>query len=321
MSSQENREPAAAQFVKGEATRLGFDLVGICDVSSPNHLREYEEWLGKGFHGSMDYLVNHRELKRSPTQLLESTRSIIAVGLNYCQPNVEQPNQPHIASYALGRDYHRVLRGKLKHLADWIQREYPGSQSRACVDSAPILERDYANQAGLGWFGKNTCLINSQRGSWFFIGLLLTSQPFEADKPAIGGCGTCHQCVDSCPTGAIVFEEDRWQINASKCISYLTIEHKGPIEQDLASRMGGWTVGCDICQQVCPFNQPRDSQPLRATQTSEMDLLNQRRWPTLLKLSQISDADFDVLTRGSAVRRLGPENMKRNAKINLANES
>jgi epoxyqueuosine reductase len=187
------------------------------------------------------------------------------------------------------------------------------------VDSAPIMERDFAQLAGLGWYGKNTMLINSQRGSWFFIGVLLTSVSFEPDSSAIGGCGSCKACIEACPTGAIVLEEDRWQVDARRCISYLTIEHEGEIEDELATKMGDWTFGCDICQEVCPFNNPRESQPLRANETKVEDFQQERHWPSLKELAVIQPEQWDKLTQGSPTRRTGIEGIRRNARINLAN--
>ena len=307
--------------LKQKARGLGFDLVGVCDALPPLHLDAYEKWLAKGYHGTMNYLLRQLPLKRSPQELLPGARSVIAVGINYAQPNQPVKGNPRIAMYALGRDYHKVLRGKLRRLALWLQHNRPGAKTRVCVDSAPIAERDYAQQAGLGWFGKNTCLIDSRRGSLFFIGLLLTDVPFKPDKPAVGSCGTCRKCIDACPTGAIVFEEHRWQVDARRCVSYLTIEHRGATAPNLQAGVGDWTFGCDICQEVCPFNQARDSQPERAVKTQEADFLTPREWPSLEALAGLSFEEWDRLTRGSAVRRAGYEVLKRNARINLANGS
>lgn len=304
----------SSEQIKQEVVRLGFDLVGICRPIPPPHLDAYREWIAKGYHGEMEYLAGHLPLKESPALLLPGVQSIIAVGLNYNQPNPWVDGEPHIARYALGRDYHKVLRSKLKRLAAWIEQSFPASQTRPCVDSAPICERDYANLAGLGWFGKNTMLINSQRGSWFFLGLLLTTVEFETDAPAIGGCGTCRKCIEACPTGAIVFEEDHWQVDARRCISYQTIEKSGELEVDTA----GWTFGCDVCQEVCPFNEPRASQPLRANTTSEPDFLNRRQWPNLEQLVQLDESDWETLSSGSAIRRTGRDGLVRNARQNLA---
>jgi len=307
------------EALKRKAHSLGFELAGVCPIDAPVHWSEYGQWLDRGFAGTMDYLQQHLAMKRDPRSLLATAKSIVAVGLNYNQDNPAEPGSPHFARYARGRDYHKVVRGKLRRLADWLDGEHPGGDHRACVDSAPILERDYANSAGLGWFGKNTMLINSQRGSWFFIGLLLTSLEFEPDSPAIGGCGSCRACIDACPTGAIVNTEGRWQVDARRCISYLTIEHRGEIEPELASQMGGWTFGCDVCQEVCPFNQPRESQPIRALETQEPDFLKLRMWPPLAEVAEIDDVRWDELTQGSPIRRTGLEGIRRNARINLKN--
>ncbi len=302
--------------VKSEALKLGFELVGVCDAVEAPHLVENQKWLDAGFGASMDYLTRQVELKRHPSSLLPGVKSIVAVGLNY---NQTPPTSPKIARYALGRDYHRVLRRKLKKLADLLT-ESSGEGCRACVDSAPIFERDYANLAGLGWFGKNTLLINSERGSWFFLGLLLTTAKLVADTPALGGCGTCHKCVDACPTGAIVRLDGRWQVDSRSCISYLTIEHRGEFTSEQQSMIGDWTFGCDVCQEVCPFNTTRENQPLRASATREDDFAR-RSFPSLVELAQISEAEWDALTQGSALRRTGHEGLRRNAQANLASRS
>jgi epoxyqueuosine reductase len=300
-----------------EAQKVGFDPCGVTAAVEAPHTQMYENWLDRGFHGEMEYLRDHQPLKVHPESLLPGVQSIVAVGLNYRQENPPEVGKPHIASYALGRDYHRVLKGKLRKLATWLAREVPESRSRPCVDSAPIFERDYARLAGLGWFGKNTMLINSQRGSWFFIGLLLTTVELEPSRPAMGGCGTCQECIKACPTGAIVFEDGRWQVDARSCVSYLTIEHRGEIPEALSAKMKDWTFGCDVCQEVCPFNQPRENAPLRAQNTEEEDFRATRQWPSLSELAEISWEDWDRLTQGSAVRRTGWEGLRRNAKINL----
>jgi epoxyqueuosine reductase len=298
--------------LRARAKEIGFSSLGVASPDAEVHIEFYRRWLAKGYGAEMNYLATSAELKPSPTFLLPEAKSVIMVTLDYNQPTTSCPDSPKIARYALGRDYHKIIRKKLKMLAAEL-----GGANRICVDSAPLLERDFANLAGLGWFGKNTCLIDSRRGSWFLIGALLSSETFEPDSPALGGCGTCKKCVDACPTGAIVFEEDRWQVDARKCISYLTIEHKGPLPSEYKPRLAGWTFGCDVCQEVCPFNAPRDSQPVRGAFATDPDLLRTRDWPNLSHLSQISDEDWDELTRGSPVRRAGPTGLRRNANANL----
>jgi epoxyqueuosine reductase len=294
--------------LKRIAIELGFTMVGVTGAV-PIHqaLQTYQEWLGHGFHGEMQYMADHEALKQDPCSLLPSAKSVIMVTMNYFQ----DPTPPiKVARYALGRDYHKVLRSRLRRLASSLSLLHPEAEFRACVDSAPLLERSYAHLAGLGWFGKNTMLIDSKRGSWFFIGALLSSVSFKPDEPSPGGCGTCGACIDACPTGAIVHEDDRWQVDSRQCISYQTIEKKG----DLTVDTDGWVFGCDICQEVCPFNSPRESQPLRSVTTSEPDFLSVKRFPTLVELAQISHEDWDLLTQGSAIRRTGYEGLKRNAK-------
>jgi epoxyqueuosine reductase len=301
--------------VKELALDQGFTTVGIAAMQPAPHLPEYERWLDRGFHGTMSYLESQLPLRSDPRSLLAGARSIVAVSLNYYQAHPPKGGVPRIARYALGRDYHRVLRSNLKRLARAMAELAPHAEFRACVDSAPIFERDYAHLAGLGWFGKNTMLIDSKRGSWFFIGLLLTTLELTPDTPSEGGCGSCRACIDACPTGAIIFEDGRWQVNSSRCISYATIEHRGPIELDTA----GWTFGCDVCQEVCPFNQPRESQPFRATETEVADFRALREWPSLRQLAQIDEPEWDRLTTGSAVRRAGLAGLRRNALANLKN--
>ncbi len=317
MADQRESSKELKDFIFG----IGFDLVGICLPQPPPHFSEYQEWISGGFHASMKFLEDHIHLKSDPKTLLPSAQSLIVVALNYNQPNPAQPGEPLVARYALGRDYHKVIRGKLKKVEKQLQEQYPLSEHRACVDSAPIMERDFAQLAGLGWFGKNTMLINSQRGSWFFLGVLLTSVPFELDSPAVGGCGSCRACIDACPTGAIVQINNRWQVDARTCISYLTIEHEGEIPTELAEQVGDHTFGCDVCQEVCPFNQPRETQPLRAQITKEPDFLNRRSWPALKQLAVIQPNEWDLLTQGSPVRRTGLTGLQRNARINLSNKS
>lgn len=295
---------------------LGFSAVGVCDASPPSGLGHLQNWLGAGFAGEMAYMAS--PLRRDLASLLPGVRSVIAVALDYYVPLAPTPGSARVARYAHGRDYHKVLRGKLRRLGRWLAARYSGA-FRACVDSAPVLEREYAQRAGLGWFGKNTCLIDTRRGSWFFLGLLLSTIEFEPDGPAVGGCGTCTRCIDACPTGAIVRLDGVWSVDARRCISYLTIEKRGDLSADEERAIGDWTFGCDVCQEVCPFNTASAHVPGRGQTTLEADFLEGRRWPSLVELASISAERFDELTRGSAVRRAGVQGLRRNARANLAN--
>lgn len=310
-----------AQLAKSLASAEGFDLVGVAPAARSLSHEAYMAWLGHGYHSSMAYLERHALAKQDPRSLLAGARSILMVGLNYSQPIEYVPGFPRIARYAQGRDYHKVIRSRLRRVARALDRHYPEHQYRICVDSAPLLEREFASRAGLGWIGKNTLLINSHRGSWFLLGALLTTLEMEPDIPAEGGCGTCRECIDACPTGCIVLQDGRWQIDARRCISYLTIEHRGEIEPDLQQAMDNWTFGCDVCQEVCPFNHRRPHQPQRADYTTDVEMLPSRAWPKLRELRAMTNHVWDELSRGSPIRRSTQAGWQRNVEINLTNLS
>lgn len=244
--------------IKTEAHRLGFDLVGVTEPSPPPHLDVYRHWLTAGRHGGMAYLASERALqpRADPRLILPECKSILVVAANY----LTQPSQPsvgqiraRVAAYALGDDYHDVLLKRLDHLAAFIEVQVNQSvPNRIYTDTGPILERELAQRAGLGWIGKNTCLINPQIGSYFILGELLLGIQLEPDPPfSSDRCGSCTRCIDACPTACIL--PDR-TLDARRCISYLTIEEKGNIPANLRSLIGSWLFGCDICQQVCPWN-------------------------------------------------------------------
>lgn len=274
---------------------LGFTRFGIAEAGPSETLEAYHDWIAQGFHGEMDYLARHAELKASPASLLPGVKSVIAVGLDYFQ---ESTASPRIARYALGRDYHRIFRMRLGRLVKELEREEPDAQFRITVDSAPILEREYAHRAGLGWFGKNTMLIDSKRGSWFLIGLILTTLELEPTGRSVGGCGTCTKCIEACPTGAIVQVKGRWQVDARSCISYLTIE--APELAD--ARVGDWLFGCDVCQEVCPFNHPGPRQPDRSMPTQDHDLLRSHPFAGQ-DLDAMTEEEWNAATPGSPLRR------------------
>lgn len=304
--------------LKQRCFQEGFFLAGVADVIAPPHLPVYEAWVTAGMHAEMEYLKAHIPLKQHPTTLLEDAQSLLVVGLNYAQP-VEQPELGKIAMYAQGRDYHKVIRQKLSRVSDWLIENVPEIRTRVCVDSAPIMERDFAQLAGLGWFGKNTCLINSARGSFFFLGVLLMSEKFAADEPAIGGCGSCRLCIDACPTGALVFRGDAKValLDSNRCISYLTIEQRGELSPEQAGMLNGWMFGCDVCQTVCPFNERRDSQPMRASVSAESDF--ESRFDGMDANWVLDASDEEVLLRiaGTPLMRAGVEQLRRNARVVL----
>lgn len=302
--------------IEATALALGFSRVGFASLDQPmvSH-RAYTEWLDAGFHAEMDYLVQHALLRSDARNLLPGGRSAIVCAQNYAQPLDTPSGHLKVARYAQNRDYHIVLRKRLKRLEHDLSRAHPDHQFRICVDSAPILERELAHRAGLGWFGKNTCLIDSKTGSYFLIASLLTTLEIEPDPASKGGCGTCRACIDACPTGAIVQLGGRWQVDARQCISYWTIEHKGDIPSEIASKFGDWAFGCDVCQEVCPFNQPRPSQPLRASPTKDPDFLPAEPAPRLEEVIDWTEAEWDQRTRGRPLRRARKEGLQRNARI------
>ncbi|MCA1947443.1 MAG: tRNA epoxyqueuosine(34) reductase QueG [Armatimonadetes bacterium] len=308
-----------AERLKALALEQGFDRAGVAVSLRPEAWLAYQAWLSAGLHGSLGYMAARSEERRGLEAILPGARSVLMVALGYAQPPEVRPGWPRVARYALGRDYHRVVRSRLRRVAARASEEFPGERFRPFVDSAPVLERAWAQAAGLGWFGKNTCLIDSRFGSWFLIGGLATTLELEPDVPTEGGCGTCARCIEACPTGAIVRLGERWAVDAARCVSTLTIELRRPFEPWEEEAVGDWTFGCDVCQEVCPFNQPRSSQPERARTTAVPDFLSVRRWPSLEEILAWTREQWDEATRGSPVRRAGYEGLLRNAKANLRN--
>jgi epoxyqueuosine reductase len=304
-----------SEWIKDYARALGFELVGIAPAQPPPHAESFLHWLAQGYAGAMEYLERTAHLRINPAELLPDARSAVVVGLNYAP--AELPDTDYrIARYALGDDYHQVIRAKLETLLSAIQAVAPEAQGRICVDSAPVLERDLAWLAGLGWYGKNTCLINTHRGSYFFLGVLLLTLELEYDTPAEGGCGTCRLCLDACPTGALT---EPYTLDARKCISYLTIELRDSIPESYRAPMGEWLFGCDICQEVCPFNRPRAHQPLRAQPTQE-PRLKPRPLPRLHDILTMDESQFADRFRSSAIKRAKWRGLIRNALIVAGNK-
>ena len=296
--------------LKDRARALGFELVGIAPATAADDFDRLRDWLARDFAGEMAYLQRQAEARRHPASILPTVRSVVMLGLNYHLPVPE--SAARIASYALGEDYHDVLRRKLNELLTWVQAEVPGTQGRGVVDTAPLLERDFARRAGLGWFGKNTMLIHKRLGSFFFLAALLLDLSLQADEPfEARHCGTCTACLDACPTQAFV---GPYELDARRCISYLTIELHGPVPEELRGGMGPWLFGCDVCQDVCPWNRKaplgRDAalQPHADLESADP-----------LELVRLSDAEFRARFRGTALWRTKRQGLVRNAAIVLGN--
>ncbi len=302
---------ALSEAVKARAREIGCDLVAIGPADPPPHGSAFQQWLEAGYAGSMEYLERGREKRLNLQKILPSARSVIAVALNYCQGNPpEASSWRGVSRYAWGRDYHAVMEPKLETLLDFVRGAAgPETRGKVYVDTGPVLERDLAARAGLGWIGKNTMLIHPKIGSWFFLGLLLTTAELEHDAPVSDHCGSCTRCLDACPTGAFVAP---YTLDARRCISYLTIELRGAIPEELRPAMGEWIFGCDICQAVCPWNR-------KAPVTAETDFRPTGPLPALTELLALDEAGFRTTFAGSPVRRAKRSGLCRSAAVALGN--
>jgi epoxyqueuosine reductase len=286
------------QSLKTEARRLGFELAGATAAIQPPRLNALHEWLADGFAGEMRYIPDRADAYEHPRHVLDGARSLLMLAVTYRtkEPAAPEPGQGIIARYAWGDDYHDLIRERLHALADYHRHLTPGAEVRGVVDTAPLLEREFAELAGLGWVGKNTLLLNRKLGSWFLLAALLTSETLAYDEPVVKGhCGTCRACIDACPTGAIVAP---YRLDARRCISYLTIELREPIPASQRADIGERIFGCDICQDVCPFNRraPTTEEPafVPRPDTNPIDLA---------ELLRMDDAAFRQRFRGSPVLR------------------
>ncbi len=306
--------------IKDRARALGFELVGIAPAMPADGFDRLRAWLDRGYAGEMGYMQRHSDARRHPESILPNVCSVVMVGMNYKPQagragSVSDRSATHsgvIATYARGSDYHEVLRQRLKQLLKWVREERPECRGRAVVDTAPLLERDFARRAGLGWFGKNTMLIHKQLGSFFFLGGLLLDIELQTDTPfPTMHCGTCTACLDACPTQAFVAPGE---LDARRCISYLTIELRGSIPEALREPMGQWLFGCDVCQDVCPWNRkaPAGHEPLLQSH-AEIAAIDP------IELLGLSKEDFRRRFRGTALMRPGRAGMLRNAAIVLGN--
>ncbi len=297
-----------SELLKAEAHRLGFLA---CGIAAAGFLEEeaprLEQWLRQGKHGEMGYMNNHFDLRLDPRKLVPGARSVISLAYNYHTPPLQQdPAAPKLSTYAYGRDYHKVLRKRLKPLMSFINARFGDVDMRAFVDSGPVLEKAWAQRSGIGWMGKHTNIIRQGEGSFFFLCELITDLELAADAPATDHCGTCRRCIDACPTDAIT----PYGVDGSRCISYFTIELKDAIPQEMNGRFANWAFGCDICQQVCPWN--RFSKP-----HAEPEFMPK---PELMGLSAeqwhgMTEVVFDRLFEGSAVKRTKFQGLKRNIRF------
>ena len=314
-----NADPAlVAQRIRALAAEAGFQRCGISGIelgADEIHLRD---WLAQGLYGSMEWMARHGDLRSRPAELVPRTLRVVSVGLDYGRRDdteawqtLDDGERAYVARYALGRDYHKLMRQRLQRLADRIAELVGPFGHRVFVDSAPVLERALARNAGLGWIGKHTCLIDRDGGSWFFLGEIYLDLPLPVDVPATAHCGTCSRCIDVCPTQAITAP---YRLDARRCISYLTIENDGPIPLEFRIPIGNRIFGCDDCQLVCPWNKfaKRSDEP-------DFRARNKLDEASLAELFAWTEAEFLQRTEGSAIRRSGYRRWLRNIAVALGN--
>ena len=294
-----------ASSIKDEALRLGFDF---CGIAKADFLEEeaplLEKWLLQNMHGKMAYMQNHFDKRLDPRQLVPGAKSVISLLYNYYTETKQDAGSPGISKYAYGRDYHFVVKDKLKELLNFIQEKIGKVEGRVFVDSAPVLERAWAKKSGLGWIGKNTNLINKTNGSFFFLAEIICDLELDADGPIEDYCGTCTRCIDACPTEAII---KPYVVDGSKCISYFTIELKEEIPKEFSGKMDNWIFGCDVCQDVCPWNRFSKANKESNFSPSENILnMKERDW------EEITQEVFNKIFIDSPLQRTGFEGIKKN---------
>ena len=308
---------ALAMRIKSLARERGFQRCGISGIDLTDDEVHLRDWLAQGLYGDMHWMARHGDKRSRPHELVPGTIRVVSVGLDYGQDDaqawqtLEDGERAYVARYALGRDYHKRMRQRLQSLADAVAELIGPFGYRAFVDSAPVLERALARNAGLGWIGKHTCLIDTSGGSWFFLGELYVDIPLPIDPPARNHCGTCSRCIAICPTQAITAP---YRLDARRCISYLTIEHEGSIPEDLRPLVGNRIFGCDDCQLICPWNKFA-----RRSDDPDFRARNQLDTATLPELFRWSEAEFLERTEGSAIRRSGYRRWLRNIAVALGN--
>jgi len=303
--------------IKAWGAELGFQAVGIADIDLSAAGGRLAEWLGMGWHGEMDYMARHAALRSQPADLVPGTMRVLSCRMDYLadipgsvEDELQAPAQAYIARYARGRDYHKVMRSRLQKLCDRIEAEVGPFAHRAFADSAPVMEVELAVRAGIGWRGKHALLLDRQ-GSWFFLGEIYCDLELETDAPAADHCGSCRRCIDICPTQAITAP---YQLDARRCISYLTIELKGAIPEELRPLIGNRVYGCDDCQLVCPWNGFAKTSP-----ELDFQVRNGLDAASLLELFAWTEEEFGLRMQGSPIRRIGYERWLRNLAVGLGN--
>ena len=310
--------PSIKRALAQDARALGFDALGVASIELADDEARLIAWLDAGFHGEMDYMQRHGSMRSRPQELIPGTVRVLSFRINYwpgeardAREVLREPETAYVSRYALGRDYHKIMRRALARLAEDLARRIGTFGHRVCVDSAPVLEKALARNAGLGWIGKHTNLLARDAGSLFFLGEILTDLPLPLDAPASGHCGTCEACIPACPTQAIVAP---YRLDARRCISYLTIENKGSIPEEFREAMGNRIYGCDDCQLVCPWNKFA-----RMAAHADFKVRHGLDAPKLVDLFAWTEAEFDERMRGSAIYRIGYERWLRNVAVALGN--
>jgi len=304
------------ELIKRRAGELGFDKVGVARAAP---LREeadlLDQWLSRGYHGTMKWMAKEPGRRADPARVLPGAASVIMVAMNYYVdlPHEDGPGKGKISRYAWGSDYHEIMLIPLERLLESIVAAEPGARGKVYVDTGPVMEKAWAARAGIGWLGKHTNVITQELGSWVFLGEIILSLDLVPDAPAVDRCGSCSLCIEACPTDAIVAP---YVLDATRCISYLTIEHRGEIARELAGKFEGWIYGCDICQDVCPWNE-KFSTPTHVPGFGPRD---ENRSPELGTIARMSPAEFSARYRKSPVKRTRHRGLVRNAEIVLANQ-
>lgn len=295
------------EFIRQKAAELGFSSIGFARAERlDQEAKRLEQWLGMQYHGKMSYMENHFDMRVDPRLLVDGAKTVISLSYNYFNPEKQtDPNAPKISMYAYGRDYHKVVRKKLKQLLQLVREQYGDIQGRCFVDSAPVLERDWAKKSGLGWVGKHTLLLHPKQGSYFFLAEIILDLELETTDAIKDHCGTCTRCIDACPTGAI--SPEGYVMDGSKCISYLTIELREEIPTGFKEHMEGWAYGCDICQDVCPWNRfsKRHSEP-EFEPHPDLLAMSKKDW------EEITEEVFAKVFQHTPVSRVKLEGLKKN---------